>query len=872
MSGHSAYHKPLFNLTISVGRNAPGSGICKTQFFGYALILLLGFVSNPLQAQKKSGSSIIGLVVDTASAPLPMVQIYNRNGAKMGQTRLDGNFNLRLEPGAYNLIFSHPNYHSVEIALLVKQDQNDTLNIRLAHQTEKIGAVEIHRDYKDPGPEYMRKTIEKRDYWHDQIPNQSATLYIKAFQLNANKNRAKAVKKLPPTSDPSSISSSTVPEKAKSSNDFLIDSAPQAKAFVEIVMQRDATTDGKIKEIRDGVTKIGARDNLVGLYYLTTTDGDFNLYQNLIKAPALSSMPVMSPLSNSAILAYRFRYLGSYQDSTYGRILRIGVNSRQTANATFSGELHIVDSTFWVYKSFLKFPKHLMGEYDEMQINQYYKLDSTQHLLIDSQRFNYTTKMGPTVAKATTFVNYKDIKINPTFPKNHFGLEISKTTQEAYERDSSYWEKQRSEPLNENEINFINRADSIKRVQTSDKYLDSIEASINKVTWRSIILEGQGYKDRKKGIEMQFAPLWTVYIPYLPAGPRVNFNSAIRKTLQNKQEFDFNQNFSYGVNNEDFQGTASFGHMYNPIKRARYSFAAGKQFGFINPNAAFIDFFRRDNLFVEKSILGAHQQELVNGLYLRVQGRLAHRSSIENFNFSSTGDSLFENNVPLKFASSSTFHNEIALSYTPFQRYIMEPKQKIVLGSNWPTFSIVYKQAIPGILGSKIDFKYLEYRMEQEISLGLSGKSTIIANSGSFLSSRNVSVMDYRYQRRGDANLFAAPLYNFQQLDSTFTTFNRFVELHYLHEFNGSIVNKIPFLKILKITERAGANFLYAPERRNMFYYEAFVGVDKAFRFISDRYKIGIYFTAGYSNIFEKPRFGFKINFQGYDRYNNVWR
>lgn len=853
-----------------IGRSAYPILTCKQLLFAL-LLLLLGFVSNPLQAQKKNGSTIIGLVVDTASAPLPMVQIFNRAGAKMGQTRLDGNFVLRLEPGAYKLIFSHPNYHSVEIPLIVKLDQNDTLNIRLSHQTEKIGVVEIHRDYKDPGPDYMRKTIEKRDYWHGQIPNQSATLYIKAFQLNATKKKVKAVKSSPVESDPSSLTSSAIPEKAKTPTEPR-DTGPQAKAFVEIVMQRDATTDGKIKEMRDGVTKIGARDNLVGLYYLTTTDGDFNLYQNLIKAPALSSMPVMSPLSNSAILAYRFRYLGSYQDSIYGRILRIGVNSRQTANATFSGELHIVDSTFWVYKSFLKFPKHLMGEYDEMQINQYYKLDSAQHLLIDSQRFNYTTKMGPTVAKATTFVNYKDIKVNPTFPKNHFGLEISKTTQEAYERDSSYWKKQRTEPLNENEINFINRADSIKRVQTSDKYLDSIEASINKVTWRSLILEGQGYRDRKKGIDMQFAPLWTVYIPYLPAGPRVNFNSNIIKTLKNKQEFDFKQNFSYGVNNEDFQGTASFGHMYNPIKRARYSFAAGKQFGFINPNAAFIDFLRRDNLFVEKSILGAHRQELVNGLYLRVQGRLAHRSSIENFNFSSTGDSLFENNAPLKFSSSSTFHNEIALSYTPFQRYIMEPKQKIVLGSNWPTFSIVYKQAIPGILGSKIDFQYLEYRMEQELSLGLSGKSTIIANSGSFLSNRNVSVMDYRYQRRGDVNLFAAPLYNFQQLDSTFTTFNRFIELHYLHEFNGSIVNKIPFLKILKITERAGANFLYAPERRNMFYYEAFVGVDKAFRFISDRYKIGIYFTAGYSNIFEKPRFGFKINFQGYDRYNNVWR
>jgi hypothetical protein len=866
----------VINQTFSEQKNAMETRTSIQLFSKKTLIpvicLLLIVQSITLQAQLRSGSSIIGLVVDTANAPLPMVQIFNRNGAKMGQTRLDGNFNLRLEPGAYNLIFSHPNYHSVEIALLVKRDQNDTLNVRLSHQTEKIGVVEIHREYKDPGPEYMRKTIEKRDYWHDQIPNQSAKLYIKAFQLNTNKNKVKALKSASVESDPSSLSSSTMPEKAKTSTDYLVDSAPKAKAFVEIVMQRDATTDGKIKEIRDGVTKIGARDNLVGLYYLTTTDGDFNLYQNLIQAPALSSLPVMSPLSNSAILAYRFRYLGSYQDSSYGRILRIGVNSRQTANATFTGELHIVDSAYWVYKSFLKFPKHLMGEYDEMQINQYYKLDSAQHLLIDSQRFNYITKMGATTEKATTYVNYKEIEVNPVFPKNHFGLEISRTSQEAYERDSSYWKSQRTQPLNDNEIKFINRADSIKRVQTSDKYLDSIEAKINKITIKSLVLEGQGYKNRKKGLEMQFAPLWTVYIPYMPGGPRFTFNSAIRKTLTNKQEFDFNQNFSYGLNNNDFQGTASFGHMYNPIKRARYFFTVGKQFGFVNPNAAFLDVFRRDNLFVERSILAAHRQELVNGLYLRVQGRLAHRSSIENFNFSPAGDSLFENNVPLKFASSSTFHNEIALSYTPFQRYILEPKQKIILGSNWPTFSIVYKQAIPGIFGSKIDFQYLEYRMEQEIPLGLSGKSTIIANSGSFLGYNNVSVMDYRYHRRGDINIFTLPLYNFQQLDSTFKTFNRFFELHYLHEFNGSIVNKIPFLKILKITERAGANFLYAPERRNMFYYEAFVGIDKAFRIIRDRYKIGYYFTAGYSNIFERPRIGFKINIQGYDRYNNVWR
>jgi hypothetical protein len=80
--------------------------------------------------------------------------------------------------------------------------------------------------------------------------------------------------------------------------------------------------------------------------------------------------------------------------------------------------------------------------------------------------------------------------------------------------------------------------------------------------------------------------------------------------------------------------------------------------------------FRRDNLFVEKSILAAHRQELVNGLYLRVQGRLAQRSSIQNFTFSSFGDSLFENNVPSIFSTTYTFNsgfgtNGYSTSYLP---------------------------------------------------------------------------------------------------------------------------------------------------------------------------------------------------------------
>jgi hypothetical protein len=837
------------------------------------LALVLGLSAAKAQAQ------ITGLVVDTAKAPLPLVQIFDRDGAKLGQTRLDGYFNLDLRSGSYKLVFAHPDFYSTEIPLVVRYNTKDTLNIILTPKTEKIQGAEIIREYKDPAAEYMRKAIAQRDYWHSRNPNQSADIYIKAFEISEQKvkNKPAAQPDIDPL-DAAALNNGTdpysegVPVPQNPSQNPLDTNKTKllnnASAFVEIAMQRDASTDGKIKETRNGVQKVGSK---VGLFYLSTTEGDFNLYQNLLNVPALCPLPIMSPLSNSALLAYRFKFLGAYQHPQYGRVLRIGMNGRQTANATLSGEIHLVDTTYWILKAELKFPKHLMAEYDAMTLTQYQQLDSNNYLLTDSQRFFYTTKFGKTTNKATTLVDYKKVSVVPAFPKNHFGLEVSKTTQEAYERDSTYWQQQRTQPLSQQETKFINTADSIKRVVTSDKYLDSVEAGINKVTPKSLLLEGQGYRDRKKGITMRFQPLWNIYQPWWPGGTRISLWNSFDKTFKNKKTFEFNENLSYGINNNDLRGTIYMSHMYNPYKRAMIFASVGRDFGMVNMNAAYVDLFRRNNFYQNKHVNVYHRQELINGLFVQVQGELSDRKDMSTYVFDEFGDSLFENNLPLKFVDHRAFFASVNLSYTPFQRYMSEPKQKVILGSAWPTFSINYKQAVPGIFKSNSDFQYLEYRIDHSFPWGLMGNSELKAVSGSFVSSRNINVVDYRYQRRSDAFIFTPPMFAFQQLDSTFTTFKRFYEVHYQHSFNGSLVNKVPFLKKLSLYERAGVNLLYAPERRNLFFYEGYVGIDKLVRIWRDRFKVGIYYTAGYANLFEKPRYGFKINFEYYDRLNNKW-
>lgn len=837
------------------------------------LMHILAILWLGLATVQTTKAQIIGIVVDTARAPLPMVQIFNRDGAKLGQTRLDGYFILNLRTGSYKLIFSHPDFYSVEIPTLVTAQTKDTLNIILVPKTEKIQGAEIRREYKDPAADYMRKAIAQRDFWHSRIPNQSAQIYIKAFEITEQKIKPKAATV---ATDIDPLDAAVI----NNTNDPYANTVPvvsvsdtaknriSANAFVEIAMQRDASTDGKIKETRNGVQKVGSK---AGLFYLSTTEGDFNLYQNLLDVPALCPLPIMSPLSNSALLAYRFKFLGAYQHPQYGRVLRIGMTGKQTANATLSGELHLVDTTYWILKAELKFPRHLMAEYDAMTLIQHNQLDSQEYILIDSQRFNYSTKYGKSLNKATTLVDYKSITVVPNFPKNHFGMEVSKTTQEAYERDSTYWQQQRTQPLSNQETKFINTADSIKRVVTSDKYLDSVEAQINKVTLKSLILEGQGYRDRKKGITLRFQPLWNLYQPWWPGGGRVSLWNSFDKTFENKKTFEFNENLSYGINNKDVRGTVYMSHMYNPYKRAMIFASVGRDFGMVNMNAAYVDLFRRDNFYQNKHINVYHRQELINGLFFQVQGELSDRKDMSTYVFDEFGNSLFENNDPLNFIDHRAFFASVNLSYTPFQRYMSEPKQKVILGSAWPTFSINYKQAVPGIFKSNSDFQYLEYRIDHSFPWGLMGNSELKAVSGSFVSSRNINVVDYRYQRRSDAFIFTPPMFAFQQLDSTFTTFKRFYEVHYQHSFNGSLVNKVPFLKKLSLYERAGVNLLYAPERRNLFFYEGYVGIDKLVRIWRDRFKVGIYYTAGYANLFEKPRYGFKINFEYYDRLNNKW-
>ncbi len=811
------------------------------------LYLLICTAGSKLSAQY---FTVAGTVADSSLSPIPEVNIFITNGSVVAKSDNLGHFFFELRTGEYEVVFSHPNYQQVRIKVVLDK-KNDTINVILPTLVQQIGTINITAKYKDPGPEMMRKAIAKRDYWASKFPSHSCDVYIRAFE---EYNKPKKVSNV--------WHSDTAENKPKKKHD-----EPTGN-MAEIVMKRDYMPPNKIKETRDGVS---IRGDKTGLFFLSTTEGDFNFYQNLVHIKALSDMPVLSPLAGTALLSYKFHFLGSYKDAQGRRILKIKMEPRLVSNSVFTGEIHLVDTLFSIYRIEIQYPKNQLNEYNQfnaaIEFNQ--APDSSQ--TISSQRFDYYAKAGKGKFTGYTLVTYTNYELNKTFPRHYFGMEISSAKDSAYDRDSAFWASKRATPLNNTELRFINRSDSIKRVLNSTAYLDSMQKVTNKVTLKKLFLEGQEYENREKGINLDFMPLMFIVQPWYPGGTRLSLWNTIEKKFKNKKEISFVENLNYGILNKDIRGTVAFSTLYNPFRRSYINISAGKNFAFINNNAAFLDLARRNNFYQNTHLSVYHQHEVVNGLMLRITGEFSERKDISGMTFDKFGDSLFENNLPATFGTHRAFFTYINLSYTPFQKYIRDPRQKVILGSRWPTFSINYSKAVPGVFGSIIDYDYLEFRINQEIPLGLMGRSEIRANSGSFLRHKTLSLIDYRYQRRSDIFFFTPPMFAFQTLDSTFNTTKRFYEVHYRHHFNGALINKIPGFKYLGLRESAGGNMLYAPERRNMFFYEFYAGFDKLIRIWRDRFKLGIYYCVGYSNIFEKPRYGIKVNFEYFDRRNNSW-
>jgi hypothetical protein len=793
-----------------------------------------------------------GKITDDKLEPLAFATVRVKELASGTLSKENGEYELMLEEGKYDLVISMVGFKP-QVVTIIARNTDVEQNIIMETDDASLGEVVVKTKIKDRAEEIMRNVIRNKENIVSAAGAYSCQVYIKAVQEDSLKAREKGAL-------------AALGEEQENNQEL------DRMAMAEVMMRLDYESPRKMKEERIGMAE---RGNAKGLFYLSTTEGDFNLYNNFIKAPAISQIPFLSPVSYSGLMAYKFKITGI--EKVNGRkIYTISVKPRQLSSATLEGELVIEDTAYVLLQSRFRLPRYHLLAYDFFEVQQNYARVDNQAWMITRQQFTYYSKSNRLKQSGHTAVSYSDFELNKHFDKKYFGTEIGSTGEEAYSKDSVFWQKSRAEPLTEKEIRLVRYNDSIYHLMLTKAYLDSLDRKINRITWKTLVITGQSFHNHDKETTLHLPSLPNIYQPFQFGGGRIGVNAAYAKKFKSRKNIDIFGSFSYGLRNRDFNGSLRLYRLYNPFNRGYYGIFVRREFDHFFEGDAWINMLKRSNVYLNNSIGAEHSFEILNGLYLFSGVDLAFRRSVSDYKINPKVDTLFgeilTNNQPVHFEPYNAFYGRMRLQYTPFQRYLREPKEKTILGSSWPTFFVNLRKGLPRIFQSKVDFDYLEFGMEQQIKIGLFGISNYTIKSGSFTNTKDLRMVDYQFQRQGDPLLFMNPHEAFQALDSTFPVFKRFYQAHYVHEFNGALLGRIPLLKKLQLREIAGTGFLVLPEK-NLRYLEAFAGIERVFKWPFDplsKFKLGIYIVGSAANKLNNP-VQFKIGLTTWDKQRNKW-
>ncbi|MEO9534110.1 MAG: DUF5686 and carboxypeptidase regulatory-like domain-containing protein [Crocinitomicaceae bacterium] len=827
------------------------------------VLLLAGFSA---QAQ-----SVQGFVFDENNNPLPYSRIFVKNFTNLGAiTDEEGKYFFGCQEGTYDIIYKCIGFEDKEVKVTVRGLEPTVQNVYLTQKRNELGTVEVKTKKKNIGWMLVQRVIDNKKNMIQQFDTYSCDIYIKGTEsFDVKKKDNDQNEDQDDDEEPNDKFQKQKDEINKKLN------GENRLNLVEINIEKHFQYPNKIKEIRTGYEKIG---NPKQIYFQTTTAGEFNFYKSLIRQEDVHKTPIVSPLHPSGILSYKYK-LTDIEVEENDTIYKIAISPRSVGTSTLEGFLWIKKNDWVLTQVDLSMHKGNLKIYDNFHITQHF-VQQDSLWLMDRQSFEYDTKYGKETVKGITTVAYSNYKINPVYPEKYFSNEVGVTTEEAYERDSTYWDKIRPVPLTKEEQRKKFVQDSLTAIYTSEAYLDSIDEVFNKITALKVLWFGIEGRDRHKKQQWYVSSLADLYEPVAAGGMRIGPGFGYFKKWKNEQWIDVDADYTIGFNNWDSRGRARVYHRYNPKKFGTWSVWGSKEVDLINSWNSWLGTLSRSNWYLNNKVGAWHRIEVVNGLFVSASASFEHRYAFDStYTFNTYLDKYLqqENPEPLYFDPYNAFRTQLSVQYTPFQKYMTEPHRKVILGSVWPTFSMYWEKGYSGPFRSAVDFDYLSFAVEQEFQIGTMGKSYYILKTGKFINQDSVFFIDKKFFRKSDTDpifkfLMSQPLYSFQNLDSSYQTQDFYAELHYIHHFNGSIVNKIPFMKKTGIQALAGAGALFLPEHNNYFYSEIYVGLERTFKFLRKRLRLGTYVIFSWANNqlslpdVDKPKnVQFKISFDVMD-------
>lgn len=805
--------------------------------------------------------SISGQVTDEQNNPVPFANIFIKQLGSGASADNNGKYFLTIDPGFYTVVVSSVGFQPKTEEIIVK-DKPIVKNFQIFSSSVQLDQIEINVRRRDPAYEIIQKVIDNKSKFLSQVQSSRSNVYLKASETVDEKKSERKQEEEPEELKNKDGAPPDPFEEARKKEEARLEKIN----LVEMQLTLNYQYPDRYKEERTAFKSFGTKE---GLFIPLFDQTDFNFYHNLIYLKGISEIPLISPLSRTAILSYKYKLEQIIKEGEE-TVYKIKVTPRKTGDATGKGYLFINDSTWNINRVEFTIHRGALKFYDDFTIRQSYKKVDKDLWIPFRQEFDYQTKTSKRLFKGNTVLIYTDFENDYVFPPKFFGNEVSVATAEAYKRDTTYWRQVRPEPLTLDQQKVIRYRDSLEAVHKSKKYLDSMQAKFNRVTVGEILYGGVGFRNESKKNYTYISPLIGLLDFAVIGGFRFGPYMGHFRRFENQRWIDMGGGVNIGVKNLDWQGGGFFRGKYDPFRQGEAGIRFGREFQSINSFDAYLNQLRISNYIRRDHVEVYHRIELFNGFYLTTDLKFSNRASVDEYDRTSIINEVVDEVDPIIFEGYQALISNIKLAYTPRQKYMREPDQKVVLGSLYPTVFFNHQKGWNGIFSSDIDFDFIDFGIKQNLQLGTLGNSRYTLAAGKFVNTRDLRYVDLKRFRQSDPYLYSDPMYSFQLLDTSLVATNWYIEGHFIHHFNGAMINNIPLVKKLKLRTVAGAGFMWIKES-NFRHEEVFGGVERVFKLgARRRLKLGFYGVLSQSN-FLKPTADWKISVDLIDTWKRDW-
>jgi len=757
--------------------------------------------------------TIRGKITDDNNKAIPFASIYIKNTTKGTSANSEGEYNLDLNPGTYEVQYKAVGYKQESRTL--RLSTNLVVDVVLQTETYQLNNV-IVKSGEDAAYAIIRKAIKKRKYYLEEVNAYSCEVYIKGLQ------------KL--LAAPKKFMGYDIQKAARENG---LDS--NRRGIVYLSESESKFSFERPDKVHEEMISSKVSGSNRAFSYNRASDIKVDFYQNIQDWGGLSNRPLISPIAENALFYYNYKYIG-FTTENGETVNKIQVIPKRGYDACFQGYIYILENSWRIYGINLSITKKQNINFlDTLKINEQFFPVGEKLWMPSSVKFEFTGGLFGFKFGGYFISIYKDYDLNPSFTKKEFN-EVLRITRGINKKDSAFWENERPVPLTEEEKTDYKKKAVLAQKRESKPYLDSLDNVNNKFKPGSLLLGGYHYRNRYKHEYYSFDPILGDIKFNTVEGYKLNYGASFRKRIDslNNRFLVIAAKAGYGFSDHKFTGGANTSIPAGPFT---LGFIVGSEVTDLNnsmPISPFINSLY--SLFEKQNYEKLYQKQFISAsLYTRITGgwkasalvEWANRTWLPNtssFSFLDPVNRNYTSNNPLTpnrdiplFPENRSFKIILRSTYDFSDKYENFPNGKRYLPSDYPTIGIDYTDGIKNFLGSDVDYSLLSADISKSnINMGVFGHTSFYIGAGKFLNNSNLYFPDYVQFAGNEVLFYKSGINNFLLLNYyNFSTYTQYIEGHLEHNFSGFILNKIPLIRKLKLQEIVDVNYLSTSSIKN---------------------------------------------------------